>query len=533
MIAMSGKPVDLLLNPGDQRRTLTDVLTSRGIFLNARCGQRGLCSGCQVELIEGNLHDRSGQPAPAGVPLRSCRYFTEPSGRVVLRVDAQARIGRAAAVSETFATDVPFILDPLPAVTPNRDTGFAIDLGTTTVVVLLADLGSGKILSRASGFNAQIRFGDNVVTRIAAGGCRRTLDAMRGALVCESLAPLLAEACEAAGRAPSRLAGGTVAGNTTMLHLLAGEDPTSLGHAPFTPRFLESRVLDGSALGLVDSPSVLPVHLLPGLSAYIGADITAGIHATGMCLDEQASLLVDLGTNGEIVLADGERIVGCATAAGPAFEGSGLSCGCRAIPGAISRIRLDGGVFSCNTLGAGRHSAGVCGSAYIDFLALARSIGLLKENGRFDRERWQAWPEAQRATRDGGLAIAPAGAAGPVITEGDIAHLLQAKGAIGAGIESLLGAAGISAASIDRLYLAGGFGMQVRVDHAVAIDLLPGFRPEQVRVTGNSALAGCALALLDRSALAAMDALRRRVEIIELNLQPGFEDRYLDHLALP
>jgi len=157
---------------------------------------------------------------------------------------------------------------------------------------------------------------------------------MRRALVEETLAPLLQKACKRAGRDVSRLAGGTIAGNTTMLHILADEDPTPLGIAPFTARFLEGRILQSGEIGLAPE---MPLQLLPGLSAYIGADITAGVHATGMTLDDPPSLLVDMGTNGEVVLCANGRLVGCATAAGPAFEGAGLSSGTRAQDGAVSR----------------------------------------------------------------------------------------------------------------------------------------------------------------------------------------------------
>lgn len=513
----------------DASGSLTDVLANRGFPLNARCGQRGLCRGCMVDLMEGELLDANGEPVFPGVAIRSCRMRLPDKGKVVLRIHPQAGISRAPQVGETFFTDVPCGFSPLIPVLPGKDTVFAVDIGTTTVAVLLADAATGEILARAGDFSAQIRFGDNVITRIGAASSPATRLEMRRALVEETLAPLLEKACQRAGRKVSQLAGGAVAGNTTMLHILADEDPSSLGIAPFTARFLEGRVLLSGDIGLSNE---IPLHLLPGLSAYIGADITAGVHATGMTLDAAPSLLVDMGTNGEVVLCANGRLVGCATAAGPAFEGAGLSHGTRAQSGAVSGIRLGLDPFSLETdvIGGDGPLSGICGSAYIDFLSAARSCGLLQENGRFHRAKWSDLPEEHRFETEDGLSFR---LFGPAISEIDIAHLLQAKGAIGAGIETLLTSAGVAAPEIGRVYLAGGFGMHVNVANAIAIGLLPGFRPEQVRVVGNTALAGALIALMDHTALDEMEALRSRIEVIELNLQPGFEDCYIDHLALP
>jgi len=528
--------------PAEQAgRTLTDILAQHDFPLNARCGQRGWCRGCVVELLEGGLLDGSGEIIAAGGMIRSCQMRLPPGGRVVLAIPEHAQIGAAPQVGETFVIDVPFGLDPLFPPVPGRDTGFAVDIGTTTVVVLLVDLTNGRILSRAGGFNAQVRFGDNVLTRIGAGSSPAVRQAMRRALVEETLVPLLKKACERAGREPSRLAGGAVAGNTTMLHILADEDPTSLGIAPFTAAFLDARVLTAAAIGLSGGgfDPAMPLQLLPGLAAYVGADITAGAHATGMTYDLTPSLLVDMGTNGEVVLCVDGRLVGCATAAGPAFEGAGLSSGTRAQAGAIETIHLTLAPFAVEiaTIG-GRPAAadaGICGSAYVDFLATGRACGLVRANGRFDRRRWLELPPQHRIEDDDGLAFrlaGNAGGSGPRISEIDIAHLLQAKAAIGAGIDTLLDVTGISAREIGRVYLAGGFGMHIEVAHAIGMGLLPGFVEEQVRVVGNTSLAGALLALLDCGVLVEMESLRSRIEVIELNLQDSFEDRYIDHLSL-
>lgn len=523
----------------DQNQTMADALAGAGVPLNTRCGNRGLCRGCEVELVAGAILVE-GKPLPAPVVIKACR--SQPQDGVLIRVPARSRLEHKPQVGETFEVAVPFAHQPLFPPTPGvRDTGFAVDIGTTTVVVLLVDLVTGEVLSRAGGFNEQIRFGDNVVTRIEAAQKLENRSAMQRAIVAETIHPLLLRACERAGRSPERIVGGTIAGNTTMLHLLAGEDPTSLGVAPFTPQFITGMQVAAGNIGLAFQgiSASTPIQLLPGITAYVGADITAGIFSTGMAFDPEPSLLVDIGTNGEVVLQSNGRLSGCATAAGPAFEGGGLSCGTRARAGAVSALNLRLNPFDLRTEVIGgmppEQANGICGSAYIDFLATARESGLVGVNGRFDTKAWNSLPERNRSTEENARAvqITFGSGAGLSISEVDVALLLQAKAAIGAGIESLLDEAGIRAGELRHVYLAGGFGMHLNVEHAIRIGLLPGIRREQVRVVGNTALAGAMVALLDRTTLDEMENLRSQVEVVELNLTKDFEDRYTEHLMLP
>lgn len=521
-------------------RCLAEVLAAHDLPLNTRCGQRGLCRGCEVTLLEGTLvTDHGIVHAPAAV--QACR--ARLTGGARLLVPARSRIEHRPQVGETFEIAVPYAHQPLFAPVPGgRDTAFAVDVGTTTVVVLLVDLVTGAVLARAGAFNAQIRFGDNVVTRIDVARDPAACAALQQAIVMETIQPLLLRACARAGRALARIAGGALAGNTTMLHLLVGEDPTPLGTAPFTPNFIAGRQVLAAEIGLTAAGLApeTPLQLLPGIAAYIGADITAGVFASGMAFDPAPSLLVDIGTNGEIVLQSGGKLTACATAAGPAFEGCGLRCGTRARDGAVSDLRLtleplqlDAAIIGGIPLA---RANGICGSAYVDFLASARRAGLLGASGRFVAAAWHRLPARHRWDDDGERALRltePNGAGALRISEVDVALLLQAKAAIGAGIEILLQTAGIRAADLSRVYLAGGFGMHLNVANAIAIGLLPGFREDQVRVVGNTALAGALLALVDRSTLGEMEDLRARLEVIELNLAEDFEDHYIDHLMLP
>ena len=537
MLHITTSGAEQTLHP--DRRTdpprLSELLARKGLALNTRCNCRGLCAGCTVLLESGQLRNRSdGKPVATPGSLLACQHEWAPGAAASIRIPARSLLAHRPSVADDFEIKVPTGDAPLfPG-----ELGFAVDIGTTTVVVLLAELATGRILSRASGFNQQIRFGDDVLTRIQLCHSQPGMvEKLQEAICRDTLLPLAREACEKAGIEVERVGGMSVAANTTMLHLLFGVDPSPMGVAPFIPRFLEYRVRPLHELGITELPN-MPVHALPGLAAYVGADIAAGVFATGLHYETEPVLLVDAGTNGEIVLTKGNRMYACATAAGPAFEGCGLTCGMRATDGAIEEISIcrspDGGlVLGLKTIGNRplAQTPGICGSAYIDFLAQGRSCGLLTESGRFDPEVMAAAP-AWFGNAEYGRALLLCGENGPRITEPDVALLLQAKAAIGAGIETLLECEGLKPADVRKVYLAGGFGMHMDVTHATGCGLLPGFAPEQVEAVGNTSLGGAYLAMLDRSVIEELEGARSRAEIVELNLDPGFEDRYIENLRL-
>jgi uncharacterized 2Fe-2S/4Fe-4S cluster protein (DUF4445 family) len=456
-------------------------------------------------------------------------------GEATVTVPARSLLKHEPAVVAEFKINVPWASDPLD---PAARIGAAVDIGTTTVALMLTEVATGKVLGEASAFNAQIRFGEDVLTRIQMcyqnpAGVRE----LQRAVTVETMQPLLAEACAEAGVTLADVGVMTVAANTTMQHLLAGVDPSPLGVHPFTAVFLDHRIYAPAELGLNFGGPDAKVHLLPGPAAYVGADLSAGLVATGMLYDDGPVLLVDVGTNGEIIAKVGDRLVGCATAAGPAFEGAGLTSGTRGVKGAIERITLrkDPYTVDLGIIGDVAKPIGICGSAYVDFLWEARRTGILQSNGRLTDDFVKtAGPLVQADEYGKKLQLHARGASGPVwISEVDVARLLQAKAAIAAGINTLLEILGVKAADVKKLYLAGGFGMHLSLGHAIGCGLLPGFTPEQIQVVGNTSLGGAFLALQDRSLLEEMKSACTRMESIELNLQPGFEDAYIDELMLP
>ncbi len=510
-----------------REQRLTDLLRREHLPLNIRCGQRGLCDGCVVELLSGSVvHLKNGGKVHAPATVRACEYRCGDDAEVVIRIPARSLLAHKAQAVSEFRLNVPRAHDPLwkgtlPAL------GAALDVGTTTVAVVLVDLRDGKIVGRAADFNKQMHFGDDVATRI--GLCasdKAMVGQLQEAVVGQTVAPLVADCLRQAGAKVEALVCLSVAGNTTMQHLFIGENPAGMGVYPFRPEFLEHRMTRLPAFGEAE------VHLLPGSASYIGGDISAGVFASGLAYDEGPSLLVDVGTNGEIVLKAGGKLIGCATAAGPAFEGAGLTNGIRAAEGAIQEVRFTGVPVRVETdvIGGGE-PIGVCGSAYVDFLAEGRRVGLLNAAGRFEVEvggELLVKVENGYALRVGrsreGREI--------LVSESDLAHLLQSKAAIGAGVLTLLERAGLKPGEIKKVYMAGGFGLHLDIPNAIACGLLPGFEARQVQVVGNTSLAGAYLALVDGGALEEIKRVARGIEIVELNLDPGFESRYIDNLSL-
>jgi uncharacterized 2Fe-2S/4Fe-4S cluster protein (DUF4445 family) len=386
-----------------------------------------------------------------------------------------------------------------------------------------------------------MHLGDDVLTRINLCSTDPSMVAkLQHSVVQETIAPLVAMALQSAGRTSDDVRVYTIAANTTMLHLFAGVDPSSMGVAPFTPGFLNHRILKASDVGLNSGNADPSIHLLPGAAAYIGADLTAGVFSSGLIYDDGPSLLVDIGTNGEIIFKHNSQMLGCATAAGPAFEGAGLESGMRAGDGAVAHVRFDREPFAVHAEVIGKERnvkpIGVCGSAYIDYLARARAAGVINEHGRIDLSTVPGAESYVIPWEEHGYAMRVAMGQGKhpvVISERDVSKLLQAKAAIAAGILTLIRRAGLEPKDVKTLYLAGGFGMHVGVPEAIASGLLPGFTPEQVQVVGNTSLAGAMLSMLDSGAAVELGKIGRQVEIIELNLDPEFEGTYIDHLTLP
>ncbi|MBN4061049.1 DUF4445 domain-containing protein [bacterium AH-315-I18] len=539
----AGEHTLTLKNKADRAFALPDLLHAHSLPLNTRCGQKGICEGCMVQLVKGRLQNRHTQEVTrvADLPqtLKACDYHigtTQTPGAIIkINIPPRSTTAYKPCVLDTCRINVPFSHQPLCQTTDLRHLAIAVDVGTTTIAMMLIDLKDGKVLAKATAFNRQMHLGDDVLTRINLCITDPTmLKRMQHELVKSTFEPLIEELLNQTNAQREQLAGMTAAGNTTMLHLFAGVDPSSMGIMPFTPQFLDHRILDWQEVGLLwddewgESPQL---HLLPGASAYVGADLVAGLLASGLSYDTGPSLLVDVGTNGEIIFKQDETLLGCATAAGPAFEGAGLKAGIRAGDGAVSHIHFEVDPLKIHLDVIGNsHPIGLCGSAYIDLLARGRACGLIDQRGHFDVT---THPQlASRIQTVKGHSPSLHLGHGLYVSEAEIARILQAKAAIAAGILTLLDKKNIKPCDISKLYLAGGFGMHVDLSSAIGCGLLPGFTSNQIELMGNTSLAGAYMSMIDRDLLTVMSDAASHIEVLELNLEPNFEDHFIDQLSL-
>jgi uncharacterized 2Fe-2S/4Fe-4S cluster protein (DUF4445 family) len=416
-----------------------------------------------------------------------------------------------------------------------RPLGAAFDVGTTTVAASLVDLTTGAFLRQGSRTNPQHAFGDDVISRMdhAARGDKELAE-LRGAIV-ECLNDLLEELGSEAGASARDVHDVIATGNSTMVHLLLGLPPAAMATVPFVPVTVGPVECSVRDVGLTAAPGAR-VWTAPSASAYVGGDVVCGMLAVGFGGLKEDTVFIDMGTNGEVVAGTGERAISAATAAGPAFEGARISCGMRAVPGAIAHARLADGELSLDVLGGGE-PRGVCGTGLVDLVAGLVEAGLVDETGRLADEaagsladRLREGPEGPEfvicAAREGGREV--------VLTQRDVRELQLAKGALAAGAGLLLQRLGIGPADVGRVLLAGAFGSTIDPANAVALGLLPtGIDPACVRAVGNTAAAGARAALVSTRAREEAVRLARWVEPVELSAEPGFRDRFAEAMIFP
>ena len=415
----------------------------------------------------------------------------------------------------------------------------AFDLGTTTVVATLLDVATGTPLAVASMLNRQQPFGGDVITRISATMLDpRALGRLRDAAG-ETLAELAAQVCTEAGVDPTRVYEVALAGNATMTALALGIDPEPLGVAPFVMSTSQPPSVLAADLGLALHPRAL-VYLFPALGAYVGGDIVAGMLATGMDRDKRTRLFIDVGTNCEIVLSDGERILATAAPAGPAFEGGAIRCGMRAADGAIEVVKLGEGV-ELSVIGD-TEPRGLCGSGLVDAVSELVRVGLLDASGRFvpDEQAAELVPAlADRLTKIGEERVFVLHRPWPdcktdecvVLSQRDVRELQFAKAAISTGWSLLLEELGLEHRDVQQVLLAGSFGSYLSPASAVRIGLVPKLPVLRIVSAGNVAGEGAKMALLSVREREGARTLLEEVTYVELSDRADFNDRFVEQLA--
>ncbi len=432
------------------------------------------------------------------------------------------------------------VTDIAPGRVERPTLGLAVDIGTTSVVAHLVDLDRGTTLGARGTYNHQARYGDDVITRmIHATEEARGLDQLNEAVL-ESLNELVDGLCLAAGVEPADIRSVVAAGNTTMEHLFLKVPPDWIRLEPYIPAAVDFPVVRAGELGLRVNPAA-PVRCVPSVASYVGGDIVAGVLATGLAERDEITLFIDIGTNGEMVLGNREWMVACACSAGPCFEGGGIAHGMRAVPGAIERLEIGPDYeVRIETVG-GAGPRGICGSGLVDALAKLKEAGIIDRAGRFQEvpsSRLRTGPDGPEfvlvwGPDGGGAGSGGASTSEVVITEADVKNLIRAKGAVYAGIRSLLAAVDLTLADIDRIYVAGGFGNYLNIRDAVRIGMLPDVDPVRYRFAGNTSVKGAKAALLSRRAFEAAREIAGRMTYLELSAGSGFMEEFVSSLFLP
>lgn len=538
--------------------TVLEALAAEAaVSMAAPCGGRGKCGKCRVRVL-----DPPGGPEPSaecerflsGDEIRAgIRLACRCPAAAVRRIEILTDYTRASVKGElpAFAEAA----SPPPEVARAGGLSAAVDIGTTTIAAFLLDAATGEPLAVQSQMNRQSLYGADVLSRISyaeGGGLERLSSVVRA-----QLQAMLSDLCDRVGHRAAEVGTLVVAGNTTMLHLLAGADPGGIGRAPFVPQFVDMQDYAARDLGiqLADAARLI---MLPSVSAYVGADLVADAIAADLDRSAGAILLVDIGTNGELILRHGGRQWACSTAAGPAFEGGTLEAGVGGINGAVKTWNRRGSEFRFTTIG-GAEPVGVCGSGLLELLATLLDDEVIDQTGRMrSAEELGAAGTGAPGTAAAGTAAAGNAAAdgtarayagrltaGPrgepaflfappyMLTQKDVREVQLAKAAIAAGIDVLCREAGLTTADLDTVVLTGGFGQHLDVESAIRIGILPPVEPERVDVLENGAGRGTVLALRQDGTMERMIRFREAVTYIELSGHDYFGDRYIEHMTFP
>ncbi len=514
-------------------RRLSDWLKENGYGISADCGGRGTCGKCKVNVICGEFVIYS--PVLTG-------------GTLPYKPDGQGQILACRAVCPLGGAEISLpenegsgLISHDPRISADggrsgsvRGFGAALDIGTTTLAASLVNRATGEVIDTYSCLNPQRSYGADVISRIMA--CRnghldelcrlirlKTVEILNNFISCHP------------DMRPEIL---TVAGNTTMLHLFCGVSPDGIGVYPFTPAFTGQKNFTGDELCL----PVRQVIVLPSAAAYIGSDITGGVLACGMLEIEGPSVLMDIGTNGEMVLstgrARGARLIAASTAAGPALEGANISCGVGGIPGAVSHVSATETGFprmTYRTIG-NKAPVGICGCGLIDLVSALLDRGVIDETGYMEDGGFPlcCTPEAAaRHISEDGREFLPSGTVPVVLTQKDVREFQLAKSALYAGFISLLNHAGLSVGDLERIYIAGGLGYYMSVKGAVRTGILPPVDPEKISIAGNTSLAGAEAVLTDPGVADRISDIAMKCEVLDLNTLTMFSELFMQNMMFP
>jgi len=426
--------------------------------------------------------------------------------------------------------EVTEIVDVEPGDTTGCTYAVVVDVGTTTVVAHLVDLATATTVDTEAVYNSQIHFGDDYIRRIMHAEEHDAFDEMQRRIVSD-INGLIAALAERHDVPQACIAAILCAGNTAMMHFLLGLDARRIRKSPYVPAAARVPAVRAAEVGLRIHERGL-LYSLPAVGAYVGADIVAGVLAMRLDEAEGLNLYIDIGTNGEVVLAGEEWMMCASSSAGPAFEGAGIKHGMRAGPGAIERVTLgEGGRLHLRTLGD-EPPRGLCGSGLLDALAAMLQAGLIDRTGRFadpTGDRFRDGPDGPEY-----LLVPGEGDRQPVVlTQADVANLMRSKAGVYAAVEILMQMTGTDTDALEAVYVAGGFGRHLDPASAVTVGLLPDLPADRIHFVGNACITGAKMAMLSREALAKADALAGRMTYVDLMNHPAYMDAFTQANFLP
>jgi len=429
--------------------------------------------------------------------------------------------------------DIWRILQIEPGDTTEQNYGLAIDVGTTTIVAQLVHLKSGTVIGVAGNHNLQAHYGEDVISRmIFACGRDGGIDSLNNAVL-KNINGLIKTLTDEKGIDSQDITAIVAAGNTTMSHLLLGLIPCSIRLDPYVPTVSVFPQIPARRLDIGINPEGI-LETVSGVASYVGGDIVAGILACGIADRPETSVLIDVGTNGEIAIGNNEWAVCCSASAGPAFEGGGIKNGMRATRGAIERVRINNGEVDYKTIGDAR-PRGICGSGLIDCVHELVASNIIDRDGKFNLSLNHARVIEKDGEAQFVLARSGETESGEdlTITESDIGNLIRSKGAVFAAIKSLMDYVGLGFEDIETFFVAGGFGSYLDIPKAIGIGMLPDIDPEKIRFIGNSSLMGARMALLSAHALERSIHIAKGTTNIELSTYQPFMDEYVAAMFLP
>ncbi|UCE50162.1 MAG: DUF4445 domain-containing protein, partial [Phycisphaerales bacterium] len=506
--------------------TLIDAAGQAGIILNTVCGGQGTCRKCQVYV------------EPDNRKVLACQYRIESDLTVTIPPGSRYFEQRILAEGLDTAHGIsPDIYEDYLQESCGAILGLAVDLGTTTVVAKLIDMTTGKSLATEAALNPQRRFGDDVVSRIAYAETKEKAAELHEAAV-DCLNDLTEKLCRGAGAETDQIYEMCIVGNTTMNHIFLELPTAQLGQAPYEAFSLDAHDLRGADSPLKINP-VGNIHTVENIAGFVGSDAVAAALATDMGSAKEMTLIVDIGTNGELVLGTKDRIYAASCAAGPAFEGARISQGSRAVDGAIEAVVVNDDDIDLDVIG-GVAPRSICGSGLIDAVAVLLELGVIDRRGRFVEKATlsEKLPPAiaSRIIEQNGqpafrMTSQQSANAQPVLlTQRDVREMQLAKAAIRAGIRLLQQKIGLDDSGIEQILLAGAFGNYIRTQSALRIGLLPAVEPKRIHFVGNAASSGAGMILVSRDCRDQAGKLARRIEYVEIAHQPDFHDVFADSL---